>query len=318
MAWRKNEADELCLKIAAECHNVIGRADALRAGQDRFSLRRRLNGGDWTELFPRAFLLGAPERPSWSQYLAAACTSVEGVAFRRSAAALHRFPDFRRRELEVVTTGKAVNLAPVSVHRTRYLPDDHITTVDGISTTTPARTLLDVCGLLDVKRARALTLALIDADILTPSEIHEVLGETGRCGRPGSAVCRAVANEVGVDEELPASHLEDRAFEIIVKNGFPAPVRQWRVEVDGVLLGRADLGYPRLWVGIEADGWDSHRSKTRFVDDRSRQNGLVSHGALILRFTARDEQRPRRFLTELDRTLELAGRLVDAGIHPYA
>jgi very-short-patch-repair endonuclease len=49
---------------------------------------------------------------------------------------------------------------------------------------------------------------------------------------------------------------------------------------------RVDLAYPDLLIGIEYDGWDSHRVRSAFDDDRARQNPLEILGWLILRYTS--------------------------------
>jgi hypothetical protein len=311
---KKMDADQRCRQIAAERHGVISRGEAYENGHDSRSIATRVKSGEWKELYPNAFGIGGDE--SWSRNLAGACVSAKGAAFRRSAAALQKFPGIRPRELEVITTCRIRPLLSVDVHHTCYLPEDHLTMADGLPTTSPARTLFDMSGICGFRWTRGLTLALLEKDLVTPTELHELLGHTARSGRPGSAIFRRVIADLGIDHPIPASFLEDRAYEVIVAAGFPAPIRQFDVRVGGVFLGRPDLGYPSLGICIEADGWDSHRSKIRFLDDRARQNGLVSHGWIVLRFTARDAERPLRFLIELERAIERARRLIAAGIRP--
>lgn len=40
-------------------------------------------------------------------------------------------------------------------------------------------------------------------------------------------------------------------------------------------------------LAIELDGWEFHRTRTSFDDDRARANLLVAHGWTLLRFTSR-------------------------------
>jgi very-short-patch-repair endonuclease len=54
---------------------------------------------------------------------------------------------------------------------------------------------------------------------------------------------------------------------------------------------RLDLAYPELKLAIELDGWDIHRTRTAFDDDRWRANLLVAAGWTLLRFTSRSTER---------------------------
>ena len=92
-------------------------------------------------------------------------------------------------------------------------------------------------------------------------------------------------------ERLPGydagdSDLETRLLRILVAGGLPAPAQQHRVRVGGRSF-RIDLAYPDRKLGIELDGWDVHRTRTAFDDDRARANVLVAAGWTVLRLTSR-------------------------------
>ncbi len=72
--------------------------------------------------------------------------------------------------------------------------------------------------------------------------------------------------------------------------GLPRPVQQHRVVVDGRNL-RLDAAYPDLGIAIEYDGWDAHRTRTRFDSDRARGNDLEIRGWMVLRFTSTSSRR---------------------------
>ena len=50
---------------------------------------------------------------------------------------------------------------------------------------------------------------------------------------------------------------------------------------------RIDLAYPERKVAVELDGWEFHRTRSAFDDDRRRANLLVAHGWTLVRFTSR-------------------------------
>ena len=72
---------------------------------------------------------------------------------------------------------------------------------------------------------------------------------------------------------------------LVVGAGFPPPVQQYRVKVGGRTF-RIDLAYPARRLAIELDGWEFHRTRTAFDDDRARANLLVTHGWTLVRFTS--------------------------------
>ena len=73
---------------------------------------------------------------------------------------------------------------------------------------------------------------------------------------------------------------------VLVAAGLPAPAQQHRVRLGGRSF-RIDLAYVDSKLAIELDGWDVHRTRTAFDDDRARANLLVAHGWTLLRFTSR-------------------------------
>ncbi len=63
-------------------------------------------------------------------------------------------------------------------------------------------------------------------------------------------------------------------------------MRQHWVTVGGRRY-RIDLCYPEHGIAIEYDGWDFHKGRKAFDDDRARGNDLVVLGMQLLRFTSR-------------------------------
>jgi len=81
------------------------------------------------------------------------------------------------------------------------------------------------------------------------------------------------------------SDLEVRFARAMVAGGLPEPVQQYRVNA-GTRRCRIDLAYPELKLAIEIDGWEHHRTRSAFDDDRVRANDLVVAGWNVLRFTS--------------------------------
>jgi len=66
----------------------------------------------------------------------------------------------------------------------------------------------------------------------------------------------------------------------------------------------ADLLDTKRRLIIEVDGWATHRTKTAFQHDRTRQNALVTAGYTVLRYTAHDiEHRLDTVITQIRQTI---------------
>ena len=81
------------------------------------------------------------------------------------------------------------------------------------------------------------------------------------------------------------SDLETRVLSWLTGAGLPPPRQQYRVRINGKTY-KLDLAYPDELLGMEPDGWDTHRTRSAFDGDRERANALALAGWLVLRFTS--------------------------------
>lgn len=230
---------------------------------------------------------GVPE--SWEQQLLAACLHAgpEVRASFGSAAALCGFEGFPRQGLEVTHFGSRPSVIEgVVVHESAVFDARHVTRVNGIPTTSVARTL---CDLSAVAPKRSVERAVDDAlrrkivrltDILVVARLLE-----GR-GRRRCTVMREILEHRQPGYDPSESDPERRIAELLVRAGLPEPTRQHRVEIAGRRY-RIDLAYPELKIAIEYDGWGWHSGRRAFDDDRARANQLVVLGFAVLRFTSK-------------------------------
>ena len=133
---------------AARQHGIFTRDQALRCGATEESIRWRLTVGRWERLHPRVYRLAGTTR-TWRQRAMATCLywGPRAALSHRAAGLLLRLIDFPRARVEVVVprNRKRVRSDEIVVHWTQDpIPDEDITTIDGIPVTKPARTLLDL------------------------------------------------------------------------------------------------------------------------------------------------------------------------------
>lgn len=138
----------------------------------------------------------------------------------------------------------------------------------------------------------------------TASDIDAFLRE-----RPSSRGRPAVGAALRLARPHVESPGETRLRLLLVRAGFPEPVPNHSVP-DPDSPGRTrriDDAYPGLLIGAEYQG-DIHRTdKDRWRDDEARRDALSSVGWNIRSATARDIERPGRFLAGMRRAFLAAG-----------
>ena len=174
-----------------------------------------------------------------------------------------------------VPRGGPRNVEGIRIHWTTRTPDPAAR--DLIPVTTLPRTLDDFARTATdhaVKRAlrqaehhHALDLAVPD-DQATSRRLKQVLKGY-------------VRGQGKTDSELEADF-----FELVAtRTTLPRPELQRRTPG-----GRADFVWPQLGLIAEVDGYDAHRGRIAFRDDRARDRRNLRAGMLTLRFTWEDVQ----------------------------
>jgi len=150
---------------------------------------------------------------------------------------------------------------------------------------TPERSIVDVSSRFDVRilgrmvdealRRRLTTIVRLQraVDRLAPAP--------GRSAKKMNLVLQSRDGTVADRESI----LEDFVFDALVRFGLPLPVPQYRVTLDG-RERRIDLCYPKRWLALEAQGFETHGLRHRFDDDALRGNELQLAGFRVLEFTS--------------------------------
>lgn len=203
-----------------------------------------------------------------------------------SAAALLGIRDRSPRLVDVlVPNQRGRKIDGVRCRRCRYPDPSEIAAESGISCSTPARTLVDLAGLLGtdslrraVERAavlKLLNLAAIDASM-----------ELAR-RRRGISALRGIVDEWRTDDgEIPdlRSDFEALALPRLIAIGLPRPVCNQAVRHgEGALV--VDFLWPEQRVVVETDGRQTHHTPIAFEHDRRRDQLLVAAGYRVIRAT---------------------------------
>lgn len=151
----------------------------------------------------------------------------------------------------------------------------------GFRVTTPVRTLLDVSCRQPLTEAVVVADMALHAKVIHPDELVASLASYQ--GVWGIKTLRQVVWHAEPASESP---METRLRMVLVLARLPRPHAQVPIhDRAGNFVGRPDLYYPEVRLGIEYDG-GTHRAS--LVDDNRRQNRLIDAGVRLLRFTAGD------------------------------
>jgi hypothetical protein len=290
------------LELAERQHGVFSRRQALADGVTVDAIKHRLRTGRWEPVGLGVYRV-AGSRPTWEQRLTALTLAAGpgAAASHRSAAALLGVPGFRRTmPLEVTTTRCRRHRQRLArIHQTTVLPARHLTRVEGILVTGPARTLLDLAATVPPQRTERALDNCLSFGLVTVDSVAAVLDAVGGRGRAGSSLLARLLAERHDGYVPPASELEARFLHLVRSAGLPEPVRQLDCGDGEGWVGRVDFAYPGVRVLIELDSRRHHSSRLDFESDRARDNRLVAGGWRLLRLTWHDVTRRPDDVVEL-------------------
>lgn len=280
----RSDTDAIIFALAAGQHGVVSRRQLLQAGVSPDRVDGRLKIGRLERLHRGVYRVG----PVVAQYAneMAAVLACDGkvVVSHRSAAPPWKLMSARGAgsAVEVIVPHSDHGRMPnIVAHRLRGIRCDEVTKFEGIPITTPARTLLDIAGLVssrDLERAVAEAFAM---RLATRADLIRLMSRHPR--QRGTAALRALLGSA--QPALTRSEAEDRFLALVRKARLPAPETNVQIgdyEVD--FLWRAERFI------VEIDGYAFHSSAERFEKDRQRDAVLAATGLRVIRVTWRQLQ----------------------------
>ncbi len=294
------------------------RAQLLEEGITAKQVRSALGQGRWLRPVPGLYALATwPCTPT--RRLLAGCLVTGGIASHASAAWLWGLLRTEPTPLTVSVAhdrcssrqGRAryygdANFPAVVVHRSRDLSRGSISTREGVRTTNPLRSLVDMAAntppaLLDEALDAALATRLVTVDGLKAEAMR--LKGPGRRGPAQLLRCLAGRGFVGAPSP---SVLESRALRLLSRSG----VKIERCETVVTGLGyRLDIQLEGQ-VFVEVDGYAYHWSPEQKHYDDARRNRLRLAGFSVLVYDWRTMvNEPGRLLAEVRQALRARARV---------
>ncbi|HEX6781345.1 MAG TPA: DUF559 domain-containing protein [Solirubrobacterales bacterium] len=206
----------------------------------------------------------------------------DAVLSHWSAAALWRIRPNTRSIIDVTDPVKSRSWDGIRRHH-KALPPDEVTVTEAIPVTSVPRTIFDLAATEPLEVVKAL---LREAEF---RELHDQLSLWDLVGRyPGRRGIRRVksALEALKDEPLDEykSRFEERFAPFLRCHELPrARFNQW------ILVGdkrfQVDCLWPESRQIVELDGWEGHKTRTAFREDRARDRRLRVAGYGVTRLT---------------------------------
>ncbi len=135
--------------------------------------------------------------------------------------------------------------------------------------------------------------------LVTVKGLRVILAELGGRGRTGTAALRHHLDQRALGDRRPESMIEPLMARLLYADLGIGPIEyQPTLVLDRVEL-RPDFLVTRAMAAVEVDGLDAHGSRESLDRDLARQNLLVRHGYLVLRYTTTHLRRPALVAREI-------------------
>jgi len=187
----------------------------------------------------------------------------------------------------------------IVVHRPNVLRPIDVVTRRQVRVTTPMRALLDAGAVLAPSTVGHCIELALTKKLVTVKGLRVILGDLGGRGRTGTAALRGHLDRRALGDRSPESMIEPLMARLLYADLGIGPVEyQKTLTLDGQDV-RPDFLVEIAKTAVEVDGLDAHASRDALDQDLARQNLLVRHGYLVLRYTTTHLRRPSRVATEI-------------------
>ena len=282
---RVNDADRRLAALAATQRQVFTRAQAIEAGLSRSGVHRRLATGLFVPVGPRTLHFSGVSL-DWSGRLQAGLLDLgaQAMVSGRSAAALHGLDGFGEGPVELlVPRGQRNGGARGRVRSTLVVgPLDRVT-IDGLSVTSPTRTILELAGRVSERELGNAIDSACRLGLTAPGHLSRCLEQLGRRGRPGVAALHRVMESAGVQ-----SWLEREFLGLVGRSGLPKPLVQRTYRKDGQHIARVDFEIEPWGIVAEVGGRRGYMSADERRRQEHRRNALQLIGKVVYFFTTED------------------------------
>lgn len=271
---------------------IVTRQEALAAGLTRDQIRQRVRGGRWRRLAAGTYGTSPAAVPPdpWDAARAAHLDRARAVLLAHpdcvlgyaSAALAHDLPLVSGTPALVqvlVPEGARAGIRSGVRFRQSHLHREDIVERDGVRTTTPQRTWIDIARTHRLADALSTGDRAVARGLLIVEDTHFAIRQLGSIR--GVRLATAALAHLDGRRESP---LESWSHASFVRWSLPLPVPQVALyDADG-LIGRVDFDWPEAAVVGEADGRLKYDEPGSLYAEKRREDRLRATGRTVIRW----------------------------------
>jgi hypothetical protein len=260
-------------------HGVVTRQWLEHEGFSPSEIRGLLNRGQLL-VARKGVYVDAASRPTQEQRLVTLVSGSPCVISHATAGQLWGFRKLTRFQAThvMVPHGHPGRRAGVVFHSSVDLMDsDILLRDDGISLTTPLRTVFDLASLVRPDELESVIEQCLDQRMFVVADLYRVARRLARRGRKGSGSFVDLLDQRPADQRPVNSDYELRLARALEEGGFPPLVRQMPLRLPDGSLVHPDLAEPsrRLLIEVDHSAWHGGRRQNNYDRWRDRQYHLV-------------------------------------------
>jgi very-short-patch-repair endonuclease len=234
-------------------------------------------------LHPGVYAVGHRLIPKEGWWMAAVLASgPDAVLSHHSAAALWGLRSYSERVVEVTVPHKSTSSKQIRRHHSP-LPADEITVEEAIPVTSVPRTIFDLAASESLDVVENLLREVEHRELRDRLSLWDLLERYP--GRRGSRNVRLALERLKEDPEgHKRSPLEERFAPFLRRHRLPQPrFNDWIMAGGKRYL--VDCHWPGTGQIVELDGWEAHKTRTAFREDRARGRRLRVAGYAVTHIT---------------------------------
>jgi very-short-patch-repair endonuclease len=269
--------------LAERQHGAVARCQLLESGWSEEEIEWRQRSGRLHRLHAGVYLVGHRLIRREGRWMAAVLASgPDAVLSHYSAAALWRLRPTQRTTIDVTVPHATRSSQLIRRHVSRVPPDER-TVKEGIPVTAAARTILDLAATEPLDVVKALLREMEFRELWDSLSLWDLVERyPGRRGiRKVRAALEGVKDEPSGERRSP---LEERFAPFLRQHHLPLCRFNDPIIVENKTF-QVDCHWPQLGQIVELDGWQGHKSRTAFREDRARDRKLGVAGYTVTHLT---------------------------------
>jgi very-short-patch-repair endonuclease len=252
-------------------------------GVGRRAVAARLDSGRLHRVHAGVYAVGHQLLSREGRWMAAILASgPDAVLSHWSAAALWMIRPNSRSVIDITDPIKSRTWDGIQRHH-KALPLDEVTVHEGIPVTSVPRTIFDLAATEPAEVVGAMIREMEFRELRDPLSLWDLVRRYPR--RRGVARMRLALERLKDEPEgRKRSRLEERFAPFLRRHELPIPRFN-----DSIILAakryEVDCHWPGTGEIVELDGWQGHKTRTAFREDRARDRKLRAAGYAVTRLT---------------------------------